>query len=422
MPAEVWVYLPGILVLLCFSAFFSGSEAAYFSLSLTQRRSLSKGNRTARIAHALLDRSERLLMGILFWNLAINVTYFSLVSRVALAFESPDSQNHSAAAVVTLLALVTIIIVGEFLPKSAAVLFPIRIVHTVAIPLAFAIRVLDGFLPTIKFVNEASRRILWPGLKPEAYLELADLNRAVELSTDDATLFEQESQVLRNIIQLGEIRVEEWMRPRTQYRTFKPPVTIEQLDGQRTPSGYMLVSDKTGRDIVAVIDLRMVRPQEAQSLQEHKQPLVIVPWCASVADAFEKLMQRNRRVAAVVNELGETVGILTREDIFEAILQIQSVESHREFAKGEIRRESDGVWIATGMAKLRKLERAIDRRISDTTNLTVGGIVQEHLHRIPEVGDECQVDGLLFQVIEAGMRGEVLVRVSMHVTDREGDA
>jgi putative hemolysin len=421
MPPTVWAYLPGILVLLCLSAFFSGSEAAYFSLSLSQRRSLLKGTRTARIAHALLDRSERLLMGILFWNLAINVTYFSLISRVALAFESPDTHNHSAAAGVTLVALIVIIIVGEFLPKSAAVLYPIRIVHIAAIPLAFAIRILDGFLPTIKFVNEASRRILWPGLKPEAYLELADLDRAVELSTDDATLFEQESQVLRNVIQLGEIRVEEWMRPRTQYRTFKPPVSFEQLGGQRTPSGYMLISDKTGRDIVAVIDLRMVRPQEAHSLTEHKQPLVIVPWCASVADAFEKLMRRNRHVAAVVNELGETVGILTREDIFEAILQIQSAESHRELAKAEIRREGEGTWIATGMAKLRKLERAIDRRISDTTNLTVGGIVQEHLHRIPEVGDECQVDGLSFHVIEAGMRGEILVRISLIPLASKGD-
>ncbi len=417
MPAEFWAYLPGIIVLLCLSAFFSGSEAAFFSLSLMQRRSLAKGNRSQRIAHLLLDRSDRLLMGILFWNLAINLTYFVLISRIALAFETGAVRNHSAAVLVTIAALVAIIIVGEFMPKSAAVINPLPIVQWVSVPLAFAVRVLDGILPLVKFVNEASRRICWPGLKSEAYLELADLERAVELSTDDATLFEQESLVLRNIIQLSEIRVEEWMRPRTQYRTFKSPVSLDQLDGQRTPSGYMLVSDRAGREIMSVIDLRTLRPDQSQSLQDHKQPLVIVPWCASVADALEKLIALNRRVAAVVNELGETVGILTREDIFEAILQIQTATSHREFAKAEIHRENQDTWITTGVTKLRKLERAIDRRINDTTNLTVGGIVQEQLHRIPEVGDVCQVEDLSFEVIEAGKRGEILVRIVVRPLD-----
>lgn len=412
MPAVIWAYLPGILVLLCLSGFFSGSEAAYFSLTLAQRRGLSKGNRAARIAEALLNQSDRLLMGILFWNLAINISYFSLVSRAALALEADGGHAHSAAAFLTLAALVVIIIFGEFLPKSVAVLYPVMVVKSVAVPLALAIRVLDAFLPLIRVANEASRRLLWPGLKPEPYLELADLDRAVELSTYDAALFEHESQVLRNIIQLSDIRVEEWMRPRTQYRTFQPPIRLEQLGGERTPSGYMLVSDRTGREIVAAIDLRQLHMRDRDNLEAHKQPLVIIPWCATMADALRKLTARNRRVAAVVNEFGETVGILTWEDIFEAMLQVQSAKSHRELARAEAHQQADGKWVATGMTKLRKLERLLGRRLSETNNLTVGGIVQERLHRIPEVGDVCQVDDLSIEVIEAGLRGEILVRIS----------
>src|SRR5690606_19485367 len=123
-------------------------------------------------------------------------------------------------------ALLLIIVFGEFLPKSLAILNPVMVVQLVAWPLAVALRMIDVFLPLIRFVNEASRRLLWPGLKPENYLEQADLERAIELSTDDAHLAEQERQVLRNVIQLSEISVEEWMRPRTQYRSFVPPVDI----------------------------------------------------------------------------------------------------------------------------------------------------------------------------------------------------
>lgn len=412
---EIWAYLPGVLLLLILSGFFSGSEAAFFSLTPGQRRRLSRGSQAERMASSLLARSERLLMGILFWNLAINIAYFSLASRASLKF------GDSGAAVLSLVALMVIILFGEFLPKSIAVTYPLSVVRCVVIPLAFSVRLVDVFLPAVRLVNEASRRLLWPGFKSESYLELADLDRAVELSTEDQHLFEQESEILRNVIRLSEIRVEEWMRPRTQYRAFIPPLRIEQLGGERPPSGYMLVTDNAGREIRYVIDLSAMQPDQVDDLTKLKQPLVIVPWCASVADALTQLKDKARRVAAVVNEFGETIGILTWEDIFEAVIQSGSSQSHRELAKAEIRPESDGVWLATGMTKLRRLERVLGRRLSGQ-NLTIGGVMQEQLHRLPETGDTCEFDGLRLEVIEAGLRGEILVRIDSRPASAEEDA
>ena len=414
MPAEVWAAMPVIAVLLCMSSFFSGSEAAFFSLSMTERRSLTKAGRAGSIAAGLLNQPERLLMGILFWNLAINLAYFSVVSKLSLAVDD-GGQNPTLAAAITFGALIVIIVFGEFLPKSLAVVNSLAVTKLTAVPLALAIRVLDSVLPAIRFANETSRRILWPGLKPEPYLELSDLDRAVELSAEDASLFEQESQVLRNLIQLGDIHVEEWMRPRTEYQSLVPPITSEQLVGQNIRNKYVLVTGRSGREVVAAIDLRTIRSVDLQNVEELKQPLVVVPWCASMADTLKKLISRNRRVAAVVNEFGDTVGILTWEDIFDAMLQVPgaSVRAHREFAKAEVHQTAENTWIATGMTKLRKLERVIGRKIDDINNLTVGGIVQERLHRLPEVGDTCEVEDLRIEVVEAGLRGEILVKISL---------
>jgi putative hemolysin len=422
MVAALWSYLPGAATLLALSGFFSGSEAAFFSSTPAQRRSLVNGNRAERVAAALLNRSERLLMGILFWNLAINIGYFSLISRIALQFEQ-GAGDHSSAAIVTLVALLTIILFGEFLPKSVAVMYPIMIIRIVALPLSLAIRALDFILPVITFLNEASRRLLWPGLKAEPYLESSDLDRAVELSTGDARLFEQESQVLRNIIQLSDIRVEEWMRPRTEYRIFVPPIEMSQLNGEKTPSGYMLISDADGKELVSAIDLRQLLPHQSENLQRYAHPVTVVPWCTTIADALERLRGTDCKVAVVVNEHGETIGVLTWEDVFEAILQVQSVKSHREFARAEVRQESENVWIATGMTRLRKLERVFGQRINEGNNLTVGGLIQEQLHRLPEMGDVCMVEAFEFEVTEAGQRGEILVRIrySPPVEDASGE-
>lgn len=400
--------MPGLLLLLAASGFFSGSEAAFFSLSMSQRRKLTQQRTRSTMASSLLQRPDRLLMGILFWNLAINIAYFSLVSRISLMLPA----GSSLAAIVPFGALIAIIVLGEFLPKSLSVLFPLVVIGFVAFPLTLAIRVLDAFLPVIKFVNEASRRLLWPGLRPEPYLELADLERAVELSTDDSELFEHERMVLGNLLRLSEIKVEEWMRPRTQYRSFTLPVTINSLGGKKTPSGYMLLTDSDGVELVGVVDLSRLLPGHAADLSKYQQPLVVVPWCASIAEALKKLNETSRRVAVVVNEFGETVGILTWDEIFEAILQAESGHSQRDLAKAQIVPLEDGSWLANGMTKIRRLERVMGRRLEFSSSLTVGGVVQEDLRRLPELGDVCQVADLQFEIVETGDRGEIMVRIT----------
>ncbi len=416
---EIWSavgpLLPGMIILMLVSAFFSGSEAAFFSLNLSQRREMSKGSAAERAASALLEKPERLLMGVLFWNLATNISFFSLVSRCSLRLEAAleEPRATSTAAGFAFTCLMLLILVGEFLPKSLAVLRPKLLSSVVALPLSLAVRMLDGILPTMRFVNEVSRRIIWPGFKPEPYLETSDLERAIELSSDGAQLFEQERQVLRNVVQLRDIRVEEWMRPRTQFRSFIPPLSLDQLGGELPPSRYMLVADKKGKDLVAAIDLTAILPKTSVDLSKLKKSLIIVPWCSNIAETLRKLRDADRRVAVVVNEFGETIGILTWEDIFEAILQLDSVPAHRELARGDIHQESPDVWIATGMTSLRRLERVIGKRLSDTKNLTIGGVLQESLKRLAEPGDRCVIDDIDIAVIETGRRGEILVRLTV---------
>lgn len=396
--------------LLVVSGFFSGSEAAFFSLTPSQRRTLGQGNQIDRSAEALAAKSERLLMGILFWNLAINIGFFTLASKLAI-LASETIGSTTIPAVVTVTSLLCMILCGEFLPKTFAVSYPMLVVRTVVLPLAAAVRLLDVIIPAIQFVNEYSRRLIWPGFKSEPYLELQDLDRAVELSTQDARLYEQEQQVLRNVIRLSDIRVEEWMRPRTQYLVFTPPLSLDQLGGIKTPSGYMLVTDSAGSDITHFIDFNTLNEQDVVHLDDMRQELEVVPWCATIADALNSLKTSRRRVAVIVNEFGESIGVLTWEEIIEAILQSASTPSQRELSKAEIRPIGTNLWLATGMTKLRRLEHVLDISLSTSRGLTVAGMLQEELHRLPEAGDECVLHGLKLTVIEAALRGEILVQV-----------
>ncbi len=114
----------------------------------------------------------------------------------------------------------------------------------------------------------------------------------------------------------------------------------------------------------------------------------------------------------VVNELGEMIGVVTYEDILDSIFRRAASRSERLLDRQPIREVGPGAWHVTGMTNLRRLARrfGLDRKPGKT--VTVAGLMQEMLGRLPEVGDECQWAGLALRVIEVPDRGRVIVELT----------
>ena len=280
LPYLPWLVAMGMLIL-C-SAFFSSSEAAWFYLSRRDRRRLEQGSRTQRMAAALLDDPDRLLTAVLFWNLMVNVAYFAIASIASLRLER--SGHPTAAGALAVGSLLTMIVFSEMLPKSLAVLKPRTLAALFAVPVAAAVRALAPVLPALRLANVLSLRVLWPGFRPEPYLRVGDLERAVELSIDDAALLEQEQRILQSIVLLSQIRADELMRPRTQFLSFRPPVSLADLEGRMTPSGYLLVTEPDNDEVAAAINLQGLSSIPTEHLEHHAEAVVYVPWSTRVVD------------------------------------------------------------------------------------------------------------------------------------------
>ncbi|NQT12841.1 MAG: DUF21 domain-containing protein [Planctomycetes bacterium] len=410
-----WLVAMGGLIL--GSAFFSASEAAFFYLNRSDRQRLAAGNRAQRFAASLLADPQRLLTAVLFWNLVINITYFTIASIASIALKSDHRGTEAGAFAVG--SLLVIIVLSEMLPKSLAVLQPRVVAALVAVPLSAAVRVLAPVLPLLRMVNLLSQRILWPTFKPEPYLRVGDLERAVELSTSDRNVLQQEQVVLQNIVSYSEIRADELMRPRTQFLSFRPPVVLADLEGRLPPSGYLLVTEPESDEVAAAIALRHLSNVPTERLEEYAEPVVYVPWCTTVAEVLETMQRRNRQVAAVVNEFGETIGILTFDDVLETIFNPTASRSQRLLQRVPIRRVAPGVWHVTGMTTLWRLVRHFHVDRPGSKSVTVAGIVQETLERLPNPGDECRWGPFHFKVIDAPQRGQLLVELTRIDGQRE---
>ncbi len=405
MIQEFGIYFVFMLVLTAASAFCSCAEASMFSLQADDRRALRRGNAAQRTAIELLNRPDRLLTAILFWNLVFNFGFFVVGSVVE--YRLHEEKRHSESVILMVASLLAMIVFGEMLPKTIGVQSPRVFASLTALPMAALVRALDPVMPVFATANNLLQRLLFPNFEREPYLEVSDLERAIELSTDDAQLAALEQSALRNIVLLSELPAEELMRPRNQYQSFGAPVHLEQLAGELPPSGYLLITEDDSDDVSAAIPLKHLTAIPRRHLETFAQSVVYVPWCATVAAILDELRRQEREVAAVVNENGETIGIVTIEDVLETIFEEHSSRSARLLATSSIVPVAPDRWHVTGITNLRRLGRHFEVPLEASRSVTVAGILQERLQRIPVEGDELSWSGFHFRVLESGESGAV---------------
>ena len=401
-----------MLFLLMGSAFFSFSEAALFSLSQTDRSALHEKGKLGKLVLQLLERPEKLLNSILLGNLFVNLVFFTLASIVAFRLEQQSATT--LAWVIGVGSLFTVIIFAEILPKSISITAPQFSSRLVCVPLSFLVRILQPVLPTLSFLNMLTRRVIYPHFDQEPYLRVGDLERAVALSDNDAALLKREQRSLQNIVSLSDMEAAELMRPRSWLKTFRPPITFDQmlseLNGTLPRGGYCLVTEPDSEEIASALCLTRLTAENLETAwDEQFEDVLYVPWATSVAEVFDRLQQIDRKVAVVVNEFGETIGIITIDDIISSLFMREHGRSRELLNRRELKLIKANCWQLTGLTSLRMLERKFNISFRQYASLTVGGLLREILERLPRAGDVCHVETLQFRVSDSEDGGDLVI-------------
>lgn len=404
--SEYWLTLGSILLLIAFSAFFSGSETALTAASRARMHTLeSNGDERAGLVGQLIERRDRLIGALLIGNNLVNILASSLTTSLFLGLF-----GQSGVAVATVVMTVLLVIFSEVLPKSWAISAPDRF----AIAVAPAVRLFVAIAgPLSSGVNAIVRFILslfGVNLSREVSMLTAheELRGALDLLHREGSVIKADRDRLGGLLDLEELEVSDVMKHRTVMRAINaddPPETVVRTVLE-SPFTRMPLWRGTTENIIGIVHAKdllraLAEPDmEPRDLDISKiaQKPWFVPDTTSLKDQLNAFLRRKMHFAVVVDEYGEVQGIVTLEDILEEI--VGDIADEHDLEIQGVRQEADGSIVVDGSVPIRDLNRALDWTLPDEEATTIAGLVIHESKLIPSERQSFTFYGKRFTVMK----------------------
>jgi Mg2+/Co2+ transporter CorB len=424
MPQIPLAWMLGTLaVLLALSAFFSIAETAMMATNRYRLKHLvSQGNGAALRVAGLLKRTERLLGGILIGNTLVVVAASSLSTVVAVRL---FGENRLVYAVGTLVISFLIIVFSEITPKVIGATHPDRTALVLSLPLKVALRLLD---PAAWFVNLFVRPLLWmlrirsdpsgeaPKLSPEEIRTLV-----LESST---FMPKKHLTILLNLFDVGAVTVQDIMVPRARIESVCLEDGMETVSRQLATSHHMRlpVFRNHEGDLAGILHLRKILaalhagPLDDAALGAVLDDPYFVPASTSVLAQMQYFQENRERLALVVDEYGELMGLVTLEDIFEEMIGMFTTSLT---SAAPLSWDTSGAATAEGAMPIREVNRALGLSLPIDGPKTLNGLIVEHLQDIPEADVSIKISGVPMEIVHAQGRTIKTIRIFRPPADVE---
>lgn len=399
-PSDVIRFLI-LLILLVLSALFSSAETALTTVNRIKMRSLAEeGTKHADLVLQLTEHSGKMLSAILIGNNIVNLTAASLAT--SLAYQFGGHMVAIASGILTLL----ILIFGEITPKTMATLHAERMSLFYAPTVSVYMKLMT---PVIFVINGLSRGILFlfrvhadPGNRSMTENELRTI---VEVSHEDGVIESDEREMIYNVFDLGDARAKDVMVPRVH-------VTFADIDSSYQELIEIFREDKFTRlpvfegttdNVVGTINMKDLLLYD-NSREFHIRDILREAYFTyeykSISELLVEMRQASLNIAIVLDEYGETAGLITLEDILEEIVG----EIHDEYDDNEeefIRQISPSEYVVEASINLEELNDRLGLDLSSESYDSLGGFIIELLDRFPEENDAITTEDGIRMVVES---------------------
>lgn len=392
-----------LIFLLALSAFFSSAETALMTVNKMRMRSLSdNGNKRAKMVLDITENhTSKMLSAILIGNNIVNLSASSLSATIAYDF------GGYMVSIATGVLTFAVLVFGEITPKNFATIHADK-VALLYIPI---IHIFMTFMtPVIFIINLFARAILFilrvdPNAKNNTMTE-DELRTIVDVSHEDGVIESEEKEMIYNVFDLGDAKAKDVMVPRVQITFADVNSTYEELIEIFREDKFtrLPIYENTTDNVIGTINMKDLLLFDNDKINSfHVRDILREAYFTyeykSISELLVEMRDASFNIAIVLDEYGETAGLITLEDILEEIVG----EIHDEYDENEedfIRKISDREYVIEGSVSLDDVNDELDLDLESEDYDSLGGFLIEHLDRLPEMGDEVTTENGIRLVVE----------------------
>lgn len=400
MDSSTVIQIVILICLLALSAFFSSAETSLTMANKIRMRSLAdEGNKRAKMVLWLSEHSSQMLTAILIGNNVVNLSASSLTTSIAYKF------GGSAIVIANAAITILILLFGEITPKATATLYPEKVSLIYSPIIKTFTRIMT---PLIFLINLLSRGVLAllhidPSAQSRTMTE-SELRTIVDVSHEDGVIESEEKEMIYNVFDLGDAKAKDVMVPRVHVTFADINSTYDELINIFREDKFtrLPIYEDTTDNVVGTInmkDLLLYDNTKEFHIRDILRDAYFTYEYKNISELLVEMREAKFNIAIVLDEYGETAGLITLEDILEEIVG----EIHDEYDEDEeddVRELGTNEYIVEGSTNLDDLNDELGLQMESDDYDSLGGFIIEKLDRLPSEGDEVTTSDGVRLVVE----------------------
>jgi len=299
-------------------------------------------------------------------------------------------------------------------------------------------RLAASFLPSYKLFLVLSTPLLvmnrWLCAREESEDEAEDDREAgdeeietfIDSAKEEGIIEKGEDELLRSVVEFGDIVVREIMTPRVDMVCIRKDATVQKLRNLIITEKYSRIpvyKDRVDNIEGIVIAKDLLAFSEAAHDQDpidpFLRPVIFVPESMMVAELLKEFQKEKQKMALVVDEHGSVSGLVTMEDLVEEI--VGEIQDEYDNEEAQITTVSPTEYIVSGDVKVEELEDIFDQELAEDDYITASGLLTHHLGRLPHKGETAEIKGLSVEVLEVDQKRIKKIRIKRPAPAKEAE-
>lgn len=415
---SIFVYL---LIVMAFSAFFSGVEIAFVSVDKLRFEMERKSGTVYRILSIFFRNPNDFISTMLVGNNIALVIYGILMAQIIGDYFLNDyiSSHFVVVSIQTIISTFIILITGEFLPKTLFKINPNWVLKFFALPLFFCYIILYPISKLTSGLSFFFLRVFGIKINKDASKKAftkIDLDYFLQSSINNAFNeddLDAEVKIFRNALDFSNIKIRDCIVPRTEIVAVDLTSSIDELKAKFIESGIskVIVFDGNIDNVVGYIHSSEMF-SNPDDWRDNVKTIPLVPETMAAHKLMKLFMQQKKTIAVVIDEFGGTSGIVSLEDLVEEIFgDIEDEHDNTSYICKEI---AENEYILSARLEIEKVNEKFDLNLPVSDEyLTIAGLILEQYQSFPKLHEIITVGRYQFKIIKVSSIKIELVRLKV---------